>query len=70
MIEVTPAAADKLRELRGADPSRAYLRLWVAGRSCCGYQYSLAFDEKVERATEVVRYISRVRGHRRNVAGA
>ncbi len=48
MIELTPAAADKLKELRGDDPARAFLRVWVAGRSCCGYQYSLAFDEKTE----------------------
>ena len=48
MIEITPAAVSKLSALRGGDPSRAYLRVWVAGRSCCGYQYSLAFDEKAE----------------------
>lgn len=54
MIEVTPAAADKLREIRGDDPSRAYLRLWVAGRSCCGYQYSLAFDESTAEGDSVV----------------
>ncbi len=48
MIELTTVAADKLRELRGDDPSRAFLRLYVAGRSCCGYQYALAFDERAE----------------------
>lgn len=54
MIELTPAAAGKLKELRGDDPGRAYLRMWVAGRSCCGYQYSLAFDEKTESDDAVV----------------
>ena len=54
MIEVTAAAAEKLREIRGDDPSRAYLRLWVAGRSCCGYQYSLAFDESTAEGDAVV----------------
>jgi iron-sulfur cluster assembly accessory protein len=48
VIEITPAAASKLSALRGGDPSRAYLRVWVAGRTCSGYQYSLAFDEKAE----------------------
>lgn len=48
MIELTPVAADKLRELRGDDPTRAYLRLYVAGRSCCGMQYGLSFDEQTE----------------------
>jgi iron-sulfur cluster assembly accessory protein len=54
VIEVTQAAAEKLREIRGDDPSRAYLRLWVAGRSCCGYQYSLAFDESTAEGDSVV----------------
>src|SRR5207249_3903600 len=44
MIEMTPVAAEKLRELRGTDPSRAFLRMYVAGKSCCSYQYGLAFD--------------------------
>lgn len=48
MIEITAAAAEKLSALRGGDPARAYLRVWVAGRSCAGYRYSLAFDEKTE----------------------
>src|SRR6266540_872722 len=44
MIEMTPVAAEKLRELRGTDPSRAFLRMYVAGKSCCSYQFGLAFD--------------------------
>ncbi len=44
MIEMTPVAAEKLRELRGTDPSRAVLRMYVAGKSCCSYQFGLAFD--------------------------
>jgi iron-sulfur cluster assembly accessory protein len=54
VIEVTPAAAEKLRAIRGDDPARAYLRLWVAGRSCCGFQYSLAFDEGTSEGDSVV----------------
>jgi iron-sulfur cluster assembly accessory protein len=45
-IEVTPDAAAKLIELRADDPKRAYLRLYVSGRSCCSFMYGLAFDEK------------------------
>jgi len=48
MIELTTVAADKLRELRGGDPTRAFVRLYVAGKSCCGYRYALAFDERTE----------------------
>src|SRR5438128_10805578 len=45
-IEVTPEAATKLRELRADDPARAFLRVYVAGRSCCSVMYGLAFDEQ------------------------
>jgi iron-sulfur cluster insertion protein len=45
-IEVTPEAATKLIELLADDPRRAFLRLYVAGRSCCSFQYGLAFDER------------------------
>ena len=47
-IEVTPEAAMKLQELRADDPKRAFLRLYVAGRSCCSFMYGLAFAENTE----------------------
>jgi iron-sulfur cluster insertion protein len=48
-IELTPEAATKLQELRADDPTkRAYLRLYVSGRSCCSFMYGLAFDEKAD----------------------
>ena len=52
-IAVTPEAATKLRELSGADPKRAILRLYVMGRTCCSYQYGLAFDEKPDDSDTV-----------------
>jgi len=45
VIELTPVAADKLRELRRDDPAKAVLRLYVAGKSCCSTRYGLAFDD-------------------------
>jgi iron-sulfur cluster insertion protein len=54
VIEFAPGAAEKLRQLRGDDPSRAFLRLYVAGRSCSGYQYGLAFDSSTEGTDQVV----------------
>lgn len=54
MIELTTLAADKLRELRGDDPARAFVRLYVAGKSCCGYRYALAFDERAEAGDAVI----------------
>jgi iron-sulfur cluster insertion protein len=54
VIEFAPGAAEKLRQLRGDDPSRAFLRLYVAGKSCSGYQYGLAFDSSTEGTDQVV----------------
>ncbi|HZP96694.1 MAG TPA: iron-sulfur cluster assembly accessory protein [Candidatus Limnocylindria bacterium] len=54
MIEFAPGCAEKLRELRGDDPSRAFLRLYVAGRSCSGYQYGLAFDSSADDSDQVI----------------
>ena len=52
-IEVTPEAATKLMELRADDPKRAFLRLYVAGRSCCSVMYGLAFDENPDETDAV-----------------
>ncbi len=54
MIDFAPGAAEKLRELRGDDPSRAFLRVYVAGRSCSGYQYGLAFDSSTDGTDQVI----------------
>ena len=53
MIEMTPVAAEKLREIRGDDPKRAILRMYVAGRSCCATQFGLAFDEQPDETDTV-----------------
>ena len=53
-IEFTPEAATKLQELRADDPGkRAFLRLYVSGRSCCSFMYGLAFDEKTDETDAV-----------------
>lgn len=54
MIELTAAAARKLLELRGDDPERAYVRLYVAGRTCCSYRYGLAFEPGVDPQDSVI----------------
>lgn len=54
MIDFAPGAAEKLREMRGSDPARAYLRVYVAGRSCSGYQYGLAFDSTADGTDQVI----------------
>jgi len=44
MVELTPLAAEKLNGLLSSHPERRVLRVYVAGRSCCGFQYGLALD--------------------------
>jgi iron-sulfur cluster assembly accessory protein len=45
VIELTPLAAEKLSGLMSANPAQRVLRVYVAGQSCCGFQYGLALDE-------------------------
>lgn len=45
MIELTPTAQTKLLEVRGLEPGRQILRVFVRGKSCSGYVYGLALDE-------------------------
>jgi iron-sulfur cluster assembly accessory protein len=45
VIELTPLAAEKLSGLMSQNPAQRVLRVYVAGKSCCGYQYGLALDE-------------------------
>jgi len=45
VIELTPLAAEKLSGLMSANPAQRVLRVYVAGQSCCGYQYGLALDD-------------------------
>jgi len=54
VIDFAPGAAEKLRELRGDDPTRAFLRVYVAGKSCSGYRYGLAFDSSTEGTDQVI----------------
>jgi iron-sulfur cluster insertion protein len=56
-VEFTNEAATKLQEFRAGDPKRAYLRLYVAGRSCCSFEYGLAFEE-TPRETDSITEVS------------
>src|SRR4029077_15017750 len=53
MIEITAAAGEQLRALQAGDPSRSYLRLYVAGQGCCSVRYGIAFDEATEDGDEL-----------------
>ena len=52
-VELTPIAAAKLKEIcldEGAEPT---VRLYIAGRTCCGFHYGLSIGE-VFRADDTV----------------
>ena len=54
IINMTPAAADKVRELleQENDPSLG-LRVFVAGGGCSGLQYGMTLDEQQEGDTVI-----------------
>ena len=54
IMNMTPAAADKVRELLAQenDPSLA-LRVFVAGGGCSGLQYGMTLDEEQEGDTVI-----------------
>lgn len=54
ILSMTPAAADKVRELLAQenDPSLG-LRIFVAGGGCSGLQYGMTLDEEQEGDTVV-----------------
>ncbi len=54
MIDLTPTAVAKLHELRDPGQAQQVLRVWVAGETCCGHSYGLAFDDAADVDDEVV----------------
>lgn len=54
LVELTPEAAEKVVELRGDDPTKSFLRVYVAGQGCCSVQYGMAFAESVDNGDEVI----------------
>jgi iron-sulfur cluster insertion protein len=57
MLHITPGAAAKVNEIRGAEGIEATmaLRLRVVGGGCAGFSYDLYFDEpsEVDRQCEI-----------------
>jgi iron-sulfur cluster insertion protein len=45
VAQLTPRAAEKLKELKGESP---ILHLYAAGRTCCGTRFGLALAKDVE----------------------
>lgn len=56
MITVAPAAAQKLKELMvedNKDPEKDYLRVFIQGGGCSGFQYGLMLEENKTEADQV-----------------
>ena len=49
-LSLTPRAAERIKDIVGGEPGKAYLRVSVAGGGCSGFQY--AFDLDAERAAD------------------
>ena len=54
IVQITPLAAEKVREIRAAEEieDELALRLRVVGGGCAGFSYDLYFDEKTEMDKE------------------
>ena len=44
-LTITPSAAAKITELLADQDDKTYLRVYVQGGGCSGFQYGFAFDE-------------------------
>lgn len=56
MVTITPLAAKKLRELMiedDKDPEKDYLRVFVQGGGCSGFQYGLMLEENKTEADQI-----------------
>lgn len=54
VIELTPSAVERLRSLRAGELAASYVRVYVAGKSCCGFRYGLAFDDAAGPSDTIV----------------
>jgi len=54
MIELTPSAVERLQSLGAGDLAKSFVRVYVSGKSCCGYRYALAFDDTTDPADTVL----------------
>lgn len=53
LVELSPAAAEKVIELRAGEAARAYLNVYPAGQGCCRMIYGLAFLPEAGEGYEV-----------------
>jgi iron-sulfur cluster assembly accessory protein len=56
-IELTPAAVSKVKDLRQEQNKPEHgLRVFVAGRTCSGFQYGMAFEDNPSEQDKVFEY--------------
>lgn len=57
MINMTPVAASKVREIMGQqNPAPTALRVAVVGGGCSGFSYHMAFDNEVKPSDNVYEF--------------
>jgi len=49
-VSLTPRAVERIKDIVGGEPGKAYLRVSVAGGGCSGFQYE--FDLDAERSQD------------------
>jgi iron-sulfur cluster assembly protein len=55
-VNVTPRAVRELKGLQAGDRQASVLRLSVAGKTCCGYRYGLAFEAEPKDGDTITAY--------------
>ena len=54
MVTITPVAEQKIRELMAEEKDVVGLRVYVRGGGCHGYQYGMAFENKIGEDDTVI----------------
>ncbi len=54
-ITVSASAMDKMRALMADEgPGELYLRIWVGGGGCAGFQYGFCFEKAIEAGDRII----------------
>ncbi len=55
LVQLTEAAADKIKSLMIEDPEkRKFLRVFIAGTSCAGFQYGFTYEAQKEEDDTII----------------
>ena len=54
MVNITPVAEQKIKELMAEEKDIVGLRVYVRGGGCHGYQYGMAFESKMAEDDTII----------------